>query len=205
MPDLSGGRLGPSILTASGKTVHPLDLRPGDIDITDIARSLANQCRFLGHLPGHYSVAQHSVLVSRIVNPANALHGLLHDAAEAYLGDVIRPYKHLVHFYLAYGTAPGPGQGAYGLLALQTAETNALAVIYAGLGLVPPDERARGEVEYADRVAYATEDRDLRGRANEDPRVATLEEAVVPLERPAEAEAWFLRRWAELGGEVRPA
>lgn len=72
----------------SGQVLDLRRLQPSEIDIDDIAHSLANICRFVGHVPEHYSVAQHSVIVSRMVPRALALQALLHDASEAYLGDV---------------------------------------------------------------------------------------------------------------------
>lgn len=81
------------ILTHSGKQFWPLTPRIDDIDIKDIAHSLALQCRYNGHSRTFYSVAEHSVLISRAVAPEHALWGLLHDAAEAYVGDMVRPLK----------------------------------------------------------------------------------------------------------------
>ena len=89
-----GGMLvGSSIRTFTGKWVDPFDFKPWNIDIRDIAHALARLCRFTGHTNGYYSVAEHCVRVSRKCSPDNALWGLLHDAAEAYLGDVSRPLK----------------------------------------------------------------------------------------------------------------
>lgn len=64
-----------------------------EVCIEDIAHSLALQNRFAGHTKNPYSVAQHSLLVSDFVSHENALWGLMHDSAEAYTMDVIRPLK----------------------------------------------------------------------------------------------------------------
>lgn len=88
--------------TYTGRRFWPLDPVAGDIEIMDIAHALSNQCRYAGHTRFHYSVAQHSVLVSENVAPEHALWGLLHDASEAYLVDVPRPVKpHLPGYYEA--------------------------------------------------------------------------------------------------------
>lgn len=63
------------------------------ICIEDIAHALANQCRFGGHLPKFYSVAQHSVLCCEKADSKYKLQALMHDASEAYLLDVPRPIK----------------------------------------------------------------------------------------------------------------
>lgn len=83
----------PCFRTYTGKWVHIRDPHPDEIDIQDIAHSLAQTCRFFGHTDGFYSVAQHSVLVSQQVPAGDQLWGLLHDGAEAYLGDLARPLK----------------------------------------------------------------------------------------------------------------
>jgi len=83
------------IQTHNGHRFHLSEdaLATNRIDIDDIATSLAKQCRFNGHVPGFYSVAEHSVLVSKLVPASLALHGLMHDVAEAYFGDIVGPVK----------------------------------------------------------------------------------------------------------------
>jgi hypothetical protein len=85
---------GTYMVTYTGKEFYPLDPDPADIDIKDIAQALSNCCRFTGHVKNFYSVAQHSVIVSHLCEPENALAGLLHDASEAYLSDIARPVKY---------------------------------------------------------------------------------------------------------------
>ena len=81
------------IRTFTGIKFAPLSPRLEDIDIRDIAHALSNLCRFTGHTPVFYSVAEHSVLVSKLVEPEYALGALLHDASEAYLNDIAGPIK----------------------------------------------------------------------------------------------------------------
>lgn len=87
--------------TASGRIIDLRNPSEDQIDIEDIAAALSRICRFGGHGNSFYSVAQHSVLVMHLVRRSSQLQGieleaLLHDAAEAYLGDVISPLKHLL-------------------------------------------------------------------------------------------------------------
>ena len=77
----------------SGKSFSPLSPTIEDIEIEDIAHALSLQCRYAGHCLYHYSIAQHSVLVSRYVSQENKLWGLLLDASEAYPMDVPMPIK----------------------------------------------------------------------------------------------------------------
>lgn len=92
-------RKGNFMQCVSGGIYWPLDPRPDEIFIEDIAHSLAMQCRYGGHCARFYSVAEHSVHVSHHVPYHLAMTGLLHDATEAYLSDVIRPLKrHLTNY-----------------------------------------------------------------------------------------------------------
>lgn len=92
-------RIGDWFQSVKGRRIYPLDPRPEDVDIEEIAHSLSHICRFNGHVPGgHYSVAEHSVYVMQYVlergaDAETARVALLHDAPEAYVGDIIRPVK----------------------------------------------------------------------------------------------------------------
>jgi hypothetical protein len=79
--------------TGSGVAFDPLRPTVDVIRLEDIAHSLASLPRYLGHTVRPYSVAQHCVIVSHLVAPAHALKALLHDADEAYIGDMIAPLK----------------------------------------------------------------------------------------------------------------
>src|SRR5690349_19702773 len=79
--------------TFTGRRFYPLDPKVEDIDPTDIAHALSLICRYGGHVTRFYSVAEHCVLLSHAVSPENALWALLHDATEAYVGDMVRPLK----------------------------------------------------------------------------------------------------------------
>ena len=77
-----------------------IDINKEFIDINDISHSLSHQCRFNGHTPSFYSVAEHSILTAKALaltypsTPPRVLLGaLLHDGNECYLGDIVRPVK----------------------------------------------------------------------------------------------------------------
>ncbi len=129
------------IQTASGRKFHILDPDPSEVYIEDIAHHLAQVNRFAGACRHPYSVAQHSVLVSRRCSKANKLWGLLHDSAEAYVHDITRPLKHS-------GALPG-------YHAIEEAIIVAVAVRF---GLSQPRPK---EIKEVDERMCITERRDL--------------------------------------------
>ena len=110
VPDPAPPAPGPYLQTVSGRWVNPFDPDPRQLDAGDIARALANQCRFGGHCRTFYSVAQHSVIVSELVEQRggdveDAFAALMHDATEAYLGDMPHPLKHRSQLGAAFKAA----------------------------------------------------------------------------------------------------
>ena len=170
----------PVILTYTGLYVTPLDLLPEHVCIEDIAHALANQCRFSGHTSKLYTVAQHSVLVARLVPRHLAYDALLHDAAEAYLQDVARPLKEDAYFGQAY----------------RGAETRAERVIAEVFGLIYPHPP---EIKVADTQMLAAERRDLMPR-NEDSTWEVTQDVFPPFTRvvpwtPERSRNAFMKRY----------
>ncbi len=102
-------RRGDWFQTFTGKKFYSLDARVEDINRFDIAHALSNICRFGGHCNQFYSVAQHSCHVSDVLGaggyPQWAFVGLMHDATEAYMGDMVRPLKYSLPEYQNAETA----------------------------------------------------------------------------------------------------
>ena len=90
---------GPTILLQSGRYFSYERPDLCEMSLEDIARGLANTCRFAGQSPRFYSVAEHSVYVSQIVPDAMAWDGLMHDAAEAFICDMPKPLKVMLPDY----------------------------------------------------------------------------------------------------------
>jgi 5'-nucleotidase len=163
--------------TYTGKRFYPLTPRLEDVDLRDIAHALSMICRFGGHCETHYSVAQHSVLVSMHCDEAS--WGLLHDAAEAYVGDLIRPIKHQM-----------------GMERYRQAEDRVMNVICTRFGL---PLRMPQSVKLADRIVLATEGRDVRSLAGLDGELpGPLLDKIVPW-TARHAEWAFLDRAKQLG------
>ena len=144
------------IQTYTGVQFWPLDPRPEDVRLEDIAHALSLKCRFNGHCREFYSVAQHSVHVARDVLRRGVCHeaseksrtntfrlALLHDAAEAYLPDVCRPIK-----------SSWPG--------FDRLEERLLECVCEALGVVVGCEEW-ATIKHCDNMLLATEARDLMG------------------------------------------
>lgn len=173
------------IQTRKGLKFPLLKPVPGLIDVRDVAAHLAKLCRFTGACTSLYTVAQHAVLVSQLVPEEHARWGLLHDAAEAYLGDLSAPLKGALE-----ERAPGVLKGI---------EDGLLRAVADRYGLPWPMPKA---VHHADKVALATERRDLMVPVSwpwpgELPPPAPT--PIVPWS-PPQAEAAFLLRFVQLWG-----
>lgn len=190
--------LRPDILTASGFYFDYTKPRSSHFTIVDIARHLSKICRFTGACTSFYSVAQHSVLVSRIVPKRKAMKGLLHDGGEFAMGDVNRPLKALLPDYRA----------------IESPVDFAVADYFNLSSDKDPD------IKHADMVLLATEKRDLMPRREvlewDDDGLTPLvfgaelredwecidgftpmEETIVPL-LPDDACRLFMRRYREI-------
>lgn len=147
------------IQTYSGLVFRPFDPDPSMVRIGDISHALSNINRFNGHTRFPYSVAAHSIYVASRIGEMTAgeLHrrelppsslrrlsllGLLHDAAEAYFGDIVSPIKRHVSVF-------------------KTIEAKILATIFEALNLEPPSVSEQATLDEFDLRALVTEKRDL--------------------------------------------
>ncbi|MBF0584602.1 MAG: phosphohydrolase [Magnetococcales bacterium] len=171
-------RSGAWIQTYTGRQFWPMDARPTEIDLLDIAHALSMLCRFNGHCQRFYSVAEHSVHVSQVVAPEHARWGLLHDAAEAYLSDLPQPIKRELRAFSVFEEQ----------LQRVIAQRFALPVE------MPP------AVKQADMVLLATEKAALMTREPVpwDPLPPALDPAMIRSWSPEQAKQAFLERFDQL-------
>lgn len=134
--------MGHCLETVSGKLFDPINPDPSQIDIRDIAWHLSRIPRFCGatipRIP--YSVAQHSVQVMKDIevltdgNPRMMFHGLMHDAAEAFISDIPSPIKRIPEIHDK----------------IVELEDKILRCIYTACGVTMPDEKEVEIVHKAD-------------------------------------------------------
>jgi hypothetical protein len=129
---------GPTITLRSGAEFDLLDPWGSDFTLHDVAHGLAHICRYAGQCSGFYSVAEHSILVSEVAAGCE-MQALMHDAAEAFLGDVTRPLKQLLPEY-------------------KKIEANVEAAIFARFGI---EQSARSAVKAADLRVLAAEQQQI--------------------------------------------
>jgi len=167
----------PDILLRSGNFFNFLSPEASIITVEDIASGLSNEARFNGQTRSFYSVAQHSVMVSRIVPPRWAWQGLFHDATEAVMKDIPKPLKRLLPDY-------------------QLLEQKIEAAILVKFGITLPLDPS---IKAADLTMLATEKRDLMPPHDhiEWPGVEPLADVILPLP-PAMAYQLFMSRYREL-------
>ena len=161
------------ILTHSGQQFDLLRPTAGMIKPLDIAHALSNLCRFNGHTRTHYSVAQHSLIVASLVPAKHQLAALLHDATEAYVGDMTRPLKAVLPEY-------------------KYIEHQIWLAVCERFNILPDLPAC---VSFADMVALATERRDLLpehpGAWDYLRGVPPMTETIVPLPAVYASQAFF--------------
>lgn len=169
----------PDILTKSGHYFDFINPAGSRFDISDIAHGLSNVCRFGGQSKEFYSVAQHSVAASYLVPDCDRFAALMHDAAEAFIGDIPKPLKELLPDY-------------------KVIEKRVESAVFERFNLrnpLPPS------VKHADLIMLATEQRDLMPPHDDEwalvRGISPLKTTIKPVS-PAEAYRLFMARFEEL-------
>ena len=182
----------------SGRRLDILNPSPLDIEIEDIAHGLARVSRWNGQTRGKhsFSVAQHSVMVERLVR-ANApkldqkwyLAALLHDSPEYVIGDMVTPFKHVLG-------------GVYH--EIETRLDHAVNIRFGLPPIIP--ESVKRTIKRADRMAAWLEATQLAGFSEQEAAKIFIKPAGTPAnirlrpQSPDDAAASFLRRFSILGG-----
>lgn len=186
-------RYGRFMFTASGRKYWPLDPRPHEVNIETIAHHLANKCRYNGATQHKtkpekifYSVAEHSVYCSYLGHPSEALERLLHDASEAYNGDLIRPLKYDPIFARPFRR-------------VEEANESVIAVKYAlnekAESVKPADEAVTAAEVKQIIVMDPSEDWEQRLLLHDASKVAPIE---IQMLDPWKAKKFFLHRFHQL-------
>lgn len=173
--------VGPTIMLQSGAWFDILDPSSSAFTIEDVAHGLAHTCRYAGQCRDFYSVAEHSLHVSNMCEEAK-LEALLHDAAEAFIGDVTRPLKQLLPEY-------------------KRIEKAVECAVFERFGLDLP---TAPEIKEADLRVLAAEQAQIMAPSTSDwAQTSGVYPAPIRVEfmSPKAAKRAFLRRYAELAAE----
>lgn len=171
------------MITYTGRKIYPLDPDPDAICIEDIAHHLSNICRFTGAVKTHYNVAQHSIIVANF--SGFPLHGLMHDAAEAYLADITSTIKSMFPDFIK-------------------AEKLLMEAIYAAFDFPDMSEDVKEAIWMADKAVLRVEwdalmnDSNGYGLGIDMSTVPYLHFELGGCWMPVEAERVFLKRFKEL-------
>jgi hypothetical protein len=164
------------IQTFSGKHFYVMNPTEDMICLEDIAHALGNVCRFAGHCGSFYSVAEHSVWVSELVESEHKIAALFHDASEAYIADIARPFKPFFENY-------------------KTLEDNIMRVIASKFGFDYPLHRS---IHEADNAQLKIEAKYLLTDCNWADEIKTKIRGVPPWGfTPNEAENLFLNAYKQ--------
>jgi hypothetical protein len=192
---MTGVDMLPTILTIDGEYFDYTDPEHSRFGIRAVAHGLSNTCRFTGQCKRFYSVAQHSLLVSMLLEAYTTyeqLAGLLHDGAEAFMVDVPRPLKYMLPDYRDIEAR------------VDRSVLNRFGIAYPVLPVV----------KQADRCALYLEQRELMAPHKDKWDVETefygMEYDFQKLQRwldemtPVEAKAQFIIRYNDLTGSNEP-
>lgn len=183
MQKLVEGQTNTSIKLSSGRWYD--FTQPTPMSIHEVAPALAKLCRFTGQCEIFYSVAQHSVLVSYLIEPKYAFWGLMHDAPESVIADINSPLKRMLGDY-------------------KTIESRVGSVIMNGFGLNGPEPQA---VKDADMMAFVYEQYSYMNQDAEmvkwvKKHIPQLHQGIGILAPKTVEESYsmFMKRYKELGG-----
>lgn len=174
------------IETFTGKKVNIFKMTKEDVDINDISHALSMTCRFNGHCKDFYSVAEHSVRCLDVLKDSclhtthEKLQVLMHDAAEAYIGDIPRPIKQQWPF-------------------ISELENKIQKVIFEALNIKYSESFYVEEIKKIDDILLATEARDLNLNVDEQwtLKQEPLEKRIISYSQK-EAESLFLNSFHTL-------
>ena len=191
MVGVPASKRGTWMQTFSGR-FYPLDPRPEEFEITDIALSLSRINRYNGHNDAPLSVAQHSVQCVDLVDPLNygpeehvhqiKRYMLMHDATEAYVGDMVRPLKSVIPQFKEI-----------------EAEVWVACVERFGIEMIDPKL-----IKYYDNLACAWEKRDLCTSYEHWPRMPEVPDYLPKMKAwtAKKSERLFLKMFYELWGDT---